>query len=63
MMATKVAKVIFGLCGVLLLSAALLPALRGQPVNTGSLSTAGIFFVLALALRPRRRQPPPGPGA
>ena len=62
-MATKVAKVIFAFVGLLFLIAGLLPAMRGQPLNTSSLSGAVVFFSLALALRPRRQPPPPGRGA
>jgi hypothetical protein len=62
--ATKIAKVLFAVVGLLLLIAGLLPALGGQEVNTTSLSTAVVFLILAVALRPRRPPvPPSGPGA
>ena len=63
-MATKVAKIVFGLLGLLFVVTALLPVLSGQPVNTRSLSTAAVLLLLALVLRHRR--PPastPGPDA
>ena len=58
-MATTVAKTLFMVAAVLFLIAGLLPTLRGQPLNTNSLSGAVVFLVLAVALRPRRKQPPP----
>jgi len=60
-MATKIAKVIFALVGLLAVVVGLAPILRGQAINTGALSTAAVFFLLALAVRPRRPPaPPPG---
>jgi len=62
--ATRIAKVLFAVVGILLLIAGLLPALGGKDVNTTSLSTAVVFFVLTVALRPRRPPATPsGPGA
>lgn len=58
-MATKITKIIFGLLGLVIAIAVLLPALRGQPVNTSALSTAAVLLLLALVLRPRR--PPTSP--
>lgn len=58
-MATKVAKIIFGLLGLVLVVAALVPALGGEPVNTKTLSAAAVPLLLALLLRPRR--PPASP--
>jgi hypothetical protein len=63
-MATKIAKIIFAVVGLLFVIAGLLPMLRGQSMNTSALSTAAVLFLLALFLRARR--PPassPGPGA
>ncbi len=60
---TKVAKIIFGIVGLLFLIAGLLPALRGESLNNGFLGTATVFFLLALGLRPRRKPPPPEQGA
>ena len=63
-MATKIAKVILAVVGLLFLIAGILPIINGQPVNTGSLSTAAVLLLLALVLRPRRpRASTPGPGA
>ena len=63
-MATKVAKVIFAILGLLFAVAGLLPTLRGQAMNTRALSTAVVWFLLAVVLRPRRpRASPSGPGA
>ena len=56
-MATKIAKVILALVGLLFLIAGVLPYLRGQSLNTSSLSVAVAFFVLALGLPPRRQPP------
>jgi hypothetical protein len=62
--ATKLAKIIFVLVGLLFAIAAVLPALQGGEVQTSRLSFTVVFLVLALAIRPRRKPtPPPGPGA
>jgi heme A synthase len=63
-MATKIAKIVFGLLGLLFVVVALVPALRGEPIDTGTLTTAVVLLLLALVLRPRRPSgPPPEPGA
>jgi len=63
-MATKVVKLLFAIAGLFFLVTGILPALRGQEVNAGALSTAAVFLVLSIALRQRRRPiAPPGPGA
>jgi len=62
--ATKIAKVLFIVAGLLFVVAAIVPTFRGGSVETGRLGFAVTFFLLALALRPRRAAPPPsGPGA
>ena len=63
-MATKIAKVLFLVAGVLFGVAAIVPELRGGEVQTSRLSIAVVFLILALAVRPRRTPTPPGgPGA
>ena len=63
-MATKIAKIVFGFLGLLFVVVALLPALRDEPIDTRTLTTAVVLLLLALVLRPRRPSgPPPEPGA
>jgi len=56
---------LFVIAGLLFLIAGLVPALKGNEINTSSLGAAVVFLVLAVALKPRRppTSSPPGGGA